>query len=79
MAVARAPRPPRAPTGDNSDDARTDATVAAAPPVFALLAFTAVLIAVVAFAYRPGNEAKFPVEQRKSLDLDAESKSIGGR
>lgn len=54
-------------------------TVAAVTQVFAMLAFIAVFIAVVAFAYWPGNEAKFTVEQRKSLDLDAESKSIGGR
>ncbi len=54
-------------------------TVAAVSQVAAMLVFIAVFIAVVAFAYWPGHESKFTAEQRKSLDLDAESKSIGGR
>lgn len=54
-------------------------TVAAVSQVASMLVFIAVFVAVVVFAYWPGHEAKFTAEQRSSLDLDADSKSIGGR
>ncbi len=54
-------------------------TVATFSQVTSLLFFFALFIAVVAYAFWPGNRGKFDEVQRKALDLGAEKSKSGGR
>jgi cytochrome c oxidase cbb3-type subunit 4 len=54
-------------------------TVATFSQVTSLLFFVALIIAVVAYAFWPGNSRKFDEAQRRALELGAEKSKSGGR
>lgn len=54
-------------------------TVATFSQVTSLLMFIAIFLAVVAYAFWPGNRQKFEHLQRNALDLDADNRLNGGR
>jgi len=54
-------------------------TVATFSQVTSLLMFIAIFLAVVAYAFWPGNRQKFEQLQRNALDLDADNRLNGGR
>lgn len=54
-------------------------TVATFSQVTSLLFFVALFIGVVAYAFWPGNSAKFDDAQRKALGLEADKSNGGSR
>lgn len=54
-------------------------TIAAVTQVASLLFFFGMFIAVIAYAFWPGNRDRFEDAQRKALDLNTDARQGGGK